>query len=97
MSGDDDTRSASASREGGEGARRRKLETSRDTHPGFVDEPLIDIRGLAAWFAVSESVVRKWSAKGPDSGLVPRFIRINGQIRFRPADVRDFLEQREVR
>jgi predicted DNA-binding transcriptional regulator AlpA len=60
------------------------------------DEPLIDIRALAAWLSVSEHTVRKWTAKGPESGLVPRFIRINGQVRFRPADVRDYLVDREV-
>lgn len=61
------------------------------------DEPLIDIRTLAAWLSVSESVIQKWTAKGPEAGLAPRFLRINGQIRFRPADVREFLASREVR
>jgi predicted DNA-binding transcriptional regulator AlpA len=60
------------------------------------DEPLIDIRALAAWLSVSEHTVRKWTAKGPESGLIPRFIRINGQVRFRPADVRAYLVNREV-
>jgi hypothetical protein len=64
-------------------------------HP-VPDEPLIDMRALAAWLAVSESTVRKWTAKGPGTGLVPLFIRVNGQIRFRPADVRAFLVAKQV-
>lgn len=74
------------------------------THPdrtlvapgGVPDEPLIDMRALAAWLAVSESTVRKWTAKGPGTGLLPVFIRVNGQIRFRPSDVRDFLVAKQV-
>lgn len=61
------------------------------------DEPLIDMRTLARWLSVSESTVRKWVARGPDTGLVPQIIRVNGQIRFRPSDVRDFLAAKEVR
>lgn len=61
------------------------------------EEPLIDMRTFAAWVAVSESTVRKWVAKGPGSGLVPTFIRVNGQVRFRPADVRAYLVAKEVR
>lgn len=61
------------------------------------EEPLIDMRTLAAWLAISESTVRKWVAKGPHSGLVPVFIRVNGQVRFRPGDVREFLIAKEVR
>jgi hypothetical protein len=61
------------------------------------EEPLIDMRTFAAWVAVSESTVRKWVARGPSSGLVPTFIRVNGVVRFRPDDVREFLVAKEVR
>lgn len=61
------------------------------------DELLIDIRGLAEWLAVSDHTVRRWTAAGPLSGLVPRMIRVNGQIRFRPQDVRDWLESKEIK
>ncbi len=63
----------------------------------FTDEPLIDIRGLAQWLCVSEHAVRRWTATGPRSGLAPRMLRVNGQIRFRPQDVRDWLETKEIR
>ena len=46
-------------------------------------EPLIGIRELADWLSVSEHAVRKWTASGPASGLAPRMLRVNGQIRFR--------------
>ncbi|WP_425475618.1 helix-turn-helix domain-containing protein [Nocardioides tweenelious] len=60
------------------------------------DEPLIDIRDLAAWLGVSDHAVRKWVQAGPASGTVPRMLRVNGQIRFRPSDVRIWLETKEV-
>ena len=63
---------------------------------GFADEPLIGIRELAEWLGVSEHAVRKWTARGPDSGLVPRMLRVNGQLRFRPQDVRAWLETKEI-
>lgn len=71
-------------------------ESTLATTGAVPDEPLIDMRALAAWLAVSESTVRKWTAKGPGTGLVPTFIRVNGQIRFRPSDVRDFLVAKQV-
>lgn len=61
------------------------------------DEPLIDLRTLSQWLSVSESTVRKWSARGPGTGLLPTMIRVNGQIRFRPSDVRAFLTAKELR
>jgi len=59
-------------------------------------EPMIGIKGLAAWLDDSHHVVRKWVQAGPASGRVPRMYRINGQIRFRPADVEVWLESRVV-
>lgn len=59
-------------------------------------EPLIDIRGLATWLGVSEHAVRRWTAAGPDAGLAPRMLRVNGQIRFRPSDVRLWLQSKEI-
>lgn len=61
------------------------------------DEPLLSIEAFAAWIGVSPHTVRKWTAKGPTAGLVPRMLRINGQIRFRPSDVRDWLDTKEIR
>lgn len=58
--------------------------------------PLLSIRDLAEMLAVSENTVRKWVACGPDAGLVPKMLRINGQIRFRVSDVETFLIAREV-
>lgn len=58
--------------------------------------PLLSIRDLAGLLAVSENTVRKWVACGPDAGLVPKMLRINGQIRFRASDVETFLAEREV-
>jgi predicted DNA-binding transcriptional regulator AlpA len=61
------------------------------------DEPLIGIRELAAWLDVSEHTVKRWTAAGPASGLVPRMLRVNGQLRFRRQDVRTWLDSKEVR
>lgn len=66
-------------------------------HPVHADEPLIDARALAAWLGVSEHTVRKWITRGPEARLLPRMLRINGQVRFRPADVRDWLDTCAVR
>jgi predicted DNA-binding transcriptional regulator AlpA len=60
------------------------------------NEPLIGIRDLAAWLGVSEHAVRKWVQAGPASGTVPRMLRVNGQIRFRPSDVRAWLDTKAV-
>lgn len=60
-------------------------------------EPLIGVRDLATWIGVSEHTVKKWCTKGPESGLVPRMLRVNGQFRFRPSDVRDWLTSKELR
>lgn len=62
-----------------------------------VDEPLISIEELAEWLSVSHHTVRKWTAKGPRAGLVPRMLRVNGQIRFKPQHVRDWLDTKEIR
>lgn len=61
------------------------------------DEPLIDAKALAAWLGVSEHTVRKWITKGPESRMLPRMLRVNGQIRFRPADIREWLDKCTVR
>lgn len=63
---------------------------------GVPDEPLIDPRQLAAWLSVSVHTVRQWISRGPEAGLLPRMLRINGQVRFRPTDVRAWLEEREM-
>ena len=60
-------------------------------------EPLIGVRGLAAWLGVSEHTVKKWCSRGPESGLTPRMLRVNGQLRFRPSDVRAWLDTKELR
>lgn len=60
------------------------------------DEQLIDIRDLASWLGVSKHTVRRWVTEGPDGGRVPRMLRVNGQVRFRPQDVRDWLNTKEV-
>lgn len=60
------------------------------------DEPLIGIRDLADWLGVSEHAVRRWTAAGPGTGRAPRMLRINGQIRFHPQDVRDWLNTKEI-
>lgn len=62
----------------------------------LADEPLIGIRELADWLNVSEHAVRRWTAAGPGTGLAPRMLRINGQIRFHPQDVRDWLDTKEI-
>ncbi|RYC05634.1 helix-turn-helix domain-containing protein [Nocardioides zhouii] len=60
------------------------------------DEHLLSIDALAAWIGVSPHTVRKWVTRGPATGLVPRMLRINGQIRFRPDDVRVWLDTKEI-
>lgn len=70
--------------------------------PGPPDEPLIGIRQLAAWLGVSDHAVRKWVTRGPEARaadgtrLTPPILRINGQVRFRPADVRSWLASKEA-
>ncbi|QYJ03509.1 helix-turn-helix domain-containing protein [Nocardioides panacisoli] len=61
------------------------------------EEPLIGLRVLSVWLGVSESTVRKWAARGPGTGLLPTMIRVNGQLRFRPEDVRSYLREKELR
>ncbi|MDR7252775.1 putative DNA-binding transcriptional regulator AlpA [Nocardioides sp. BE266] len=60
------------------------------------DEPLIDVNELSNWLAISPNTLRKWIHKGPEAGLMPRMLRINGQLRFRPADVRAWLDKKAV-
>lgn len=69
------------------------LGSSAPTAP----EPLIGIRELSTWLGVSEHTVKKWCTRGPQSGLVPRMIRLNGLIKFRPEDVRAWVETKVVR
>ena len=59
-------------------------------------ENLIGIPALAEWLDLSVHTVKKWCSKGPDSGLVPRMIRVNGSIRFDPADVREWLRVKTI-
>ena len=59
-------------------------------------EPLIGIPELAAWLGMSRHTVKKWATRGPESGLVPRMIIVNGVFRFRPEDVRAWLDDRAV-
>lgn len=68
--------------------------TVRPSTPPY--EPLIGIAELADWLAVSEHTVRKWVTRGPESGLIPRVIRLNGVTRFRPQDVRAWLDSKVV-
>ena len=60
------------------------------------DEPLLTIPELADWLSVSEHTVKKWCTCGPASGKIPRMMRVNGVLRFRPEDVRDWLESKAV-
>ncbi|WP_457622846.1 helix-turn-helix domain-containing protein [Nocardioides secundeburneus] len=71
--------------------------SSPASHEPPAREPLLDLRALATWLSLSEHTVRKWASKGPESGLLPPMLRINGQLRFRPDDVRTWLEHQEVR
>lgn len=73
------------------------MHTTERSATKFGDEFLIDVHELAEWLAVSVHAVRRWTAAGPASGLVPRMIRVNGQIKFRPQDVRDWLESKEIK
>jgi predicted DNA-binding transcriptional regulator AlpA len=74
------------------------LHTSEPTTPdtGVQDEPLISPKQLAAWLSVSPNTMRQWVARGPEADLLPRMIRVNGQVRFRPADVRTWLSNNEM-
>lgn len=71
--------------------------TVRGLDPQPEVEPLIDAKALAIWLGVSQHTVRKWITKGPEASLLPRMLRINGQIRFQPADVRDWLDKCALR
>ena len=71
---------------------------NEDHRPQLPDsvEPLIGIRELAAWLGMSPHTVKKWASRGPESGLGPRMIIVTGVFRFRPEDVRAWLEARVV-
>lgn len=65
--------------------------------PAFeIIEPLLDQDALATWLDVSVSSVKKWTQSGPESGRIPRFYRVNGQVRFRQVDVLAWLEGKAV-
>ena len=69
-----------------------KLHASADPGlvSGLIDEPMIAQRTVANWLNVSEKTVELWRSKG----IGPRHHRLNGPrgaIRYRPADVRDWL------
>jgi transposase len=59
-------------------------------------EPLIGVSDLADWLDVSPHTVKKWVSRGPESGLVPRMIRVNGVTKFRPEDVRTWIASKAV-
>jgi predicted DNA-binding transcriptional regulator AlpA len=67
------------------------------TTPTEGDESLISVEELAAWLGFSVHTVKRWAAAGPESGRVPRMLRVNGANRFRRQDVRDWLDSKEVR
>ena len=73
-----------------------KTRSLASSSPSGAERPLIGMRELAGWLGVSEGSVKRWVAAGPESGKVPRMIRVNGQIRFRISDVEDWLEENEV-
>lgn len=75
----------------------RELHVEADTRRPIPDEALISIPELADWLGVSVHAVKKWCTRGPASGQVPRMLRVNGQIRFRPQDVREWLDSKVVR
>lgn len=79
------------------GTRRRDANELEPTYQPSIDEPLIDTRTLAEWLGVSEHTIRKWIGKGPEANMLPRTLRINGQIRFRRSDVRDWIESRTIK
>lgn len=68
--------------------------TAADTSVPF--EPLIGIRVLAQWLDVSEHTVKKWVTRGPESGLIPPMVPVNGQVKFRPEDVRAWIDSKVV-
>jgi predicted DNA-binding transcriptional regulator AlpA len=58
---------------------------------------LISIPRLAEWLGVSDHAVKKWVQAGPASKKIPPYFRLNGVVRFDPADVRDWLDGKSVR
>jgi predicted site-specific integrase-resolvase len=60
-------------------------------------EPLIGIDELARWLGFKPDTVRKWAAAGPASGRIPPMLRVAGEYKFRPEDVRAWLESKAVR
>ena len=68
--------------------------TAADTSVPF--EPLIGIRVLAQRLDVSEHTVKKWVTRGPEAGLVPPMVVVNGQFKFRPEDVRAWIDSKVV-
>jgi hypothetical protein len=72
------------------------LDDANESRNGVPDEPLINQKQLASWLSVSPNTMRQWVARGPEAGLVPRMIRVNGQVRFRPRDVRAWLIEHEL-
>ncbi|RYB90075.1 DNA-binding protein [Nocardioides glacieisoli] len=72
------------------------MESNRTGAGVEADEPMISIAGLAAWLGVSDHAVKKWVQAGPAAGRVPRMYRINGQVRFRPAEVRVWIESKAI-
>lgn len=80
---------------------RRHADTGQVNHPSpspeyNFSEPLLDQDALATWLDVSVSSVKKWTQAGPESGRIPRFYRVNGQVRFRHVDVQAWMEGRAV-
>ena len=68
---------------------RPSLETLMTTESQEDSEriPLFDVRGAAAYFAVSENIIHKLKRDGE----IP-FLKIGGVIRFRVKDLDDYLK-----
>lgn len=55
----------------------------------MTDEKLLTINEVADRLCVSVSAVRKWKREGKIA-----YIKIEGSLRFHPADLDDFLQNR---
>lgn len=55
-------------------------------------DDLLDEKDVAAWLKMSVRTVQAWRV----SGAGPRFVRLNRAVRYRRADVLDYLTRRTV-
>lgn len=62
------------------------------THQQPGPEPLIDEHEAAALIGVAPSTMNSWRVKR----VGPRFVRVGRLVRYRPDDVRTFVESRLV-